>query len=71
MSEHRSVQVHGRTRFARVHRPGRGLPIVGRLAVDDNGLRYYLPRGFSGFVLLSETGRMVYWTGRVAIGLRA
>lgn len=71
MSEHRSVQVHGRHRFARVHRPGQGLPIIGRLAVDDHGLRYYLPKDFRGLVLLSETGRMVYWTGRVAIGLRA
>lgn len=29
-----------------------------------------LPRGHVGPVLLSETGRTVWWTGRVAIGLR-
>ena len=29
-----------------------------------------VPRGHIGPVLLSGTGRMVWWTGRVAIGLR-
>jgi hypothetical protein len=29
-----------------------------------------LPKGRTGLVLLSETGRKVWWTGRVAIGLR-
>jgi hypothetical protein len=29
-----------------------------------------LPRGYVGPVLLSDTGRTVWWTGRVAIGLR-
>ena len=28
------------------------------------------PKGHIGPVLLSETGRTVWWTGRVAIGLR-
>jgi hypothetical protein len=28
------------------------------------------PSGHVGPVFLSETGRMVWWTGRVAIGLR-
>lgn len=30
-----------------------------------------VPRGYTGPVTLPGTGRMVYWTGRVAIGLRA
>jgi hypothetical protein len=29
-----------------------------------------LPKGYIGPVLLSDTGRTVWWTGRVAIGLR-
>jgi len=29
-----------------------------------------IPRGHIGPVLLSDTGRAVWWTGRVAIGLR-
>lgn len=29
-----------------------------------------IPNGHSGPVLLSGTGRTVWWTGRVAIGLR-
>ncbi len=29
-----------------------------------------VPEGHIGPVLLSETGRLVWWTGRVAIGLR-
>jgi len=29
-----------------------------------------LPEGHVGPVLLSGTGRMIWWTGRVAIGLR-
>jgi hypothetical protein len=29
-----------------------------------------IPKGHTGPVLLSETGRTVWWTGRVAIGLR-
>jgi hypothetical protein len=29
-----------------------------------------LPKGHTGPVLLSDTGRTVWWTGRVAIGLR-
>lgn len=45
--------------------------IVARLAVNDNGLHYYIPAGYRGLVELSETRRVVYWTGRVAIGLRA
>jgi len=29
-----------------------------------------IPKGHVGPVLLSDTGRIVWWTGRVAIGLR-
>jgi hypothetical protein len=29
-----------------------------------------IPMGHTGPVLLSDTGRTVWWTGRVAIGLR-
>ena len=29
-----------------------------------------LPEGYVGPVLMSDTGRTVWWTGRVAIGLR-
>lgn len=29
-----------------------------------------IPKGHTGPVLLSDTGRTVWWTGRVAIGLR-
>jgi hypothetical protein len=29
-----------------------------------------VPKGHKGPVLLSDTGRTVWWTGRVAIGLR-
>jgi hypothetical protein len=29
-----------------------------------------IPKGHVGPVLLSDTGRSVWWTGRVAIGLR-
>ena len=29
-----------------------------------------LPRGYSGPAWLPGTGRMIWWTGRVAIGLR-
>ncbi len=29
-----------------------------------------IPKGHLGPVLLSDTGRTVWWTGRVAIGLR-
>ncbi len=31
---------------------------------------FNIPKGHVGPVLLSETGRTVWWTGRVAIGLR-
>jgi len=29
-----------------------------------------IPKGHTGPVLLSDTGRTMWWTGRVAIGLR-
>ena len=32
--------------------------------------RLDIPKGHVGPVLLSDTGRTVWWTGRVAIGLR-
>ena len=36
----------------------------------DTTLGVDLPKGHIGPVLLSATGRTVWWTGRVAIGLR-
>jgi hypothetical protein len=30
----------------------------------------WVPRGYVGPVALPGTGRMVWWTGRIAIGLR-
>jgi len=30
----------------------------------------WVPKGYIGPVALPGTGRMVYWTGRIAIGLR-
>ncbi|HMO47969.1 MAG TPA: hypothetical protein PKB14_18310 [Rubrivivax sp.] len=53
-----------------------------RVAADDLFVRHSsellkcgergidIPRGHVGPVLLSDTGRTVWWTGRVAIGLR-
>lgn len=44
-----------------------------RLANDSiraGDLGIEVPKGHIGPVLLSETGRTVWWTGRVAIGLR-
>lgn len=38
--------------------------------VRDDALGIELPEGHRGPVVLSETGRTVWWTGRVAIGLR-
>jgi hypothetical protein len=43
-------------------RPGDSLK-CGERGVD-------IPKGHVGPVLLSDTGRTVWWTGRVAIGLR-
>lgn len=37
---------------------------------DDDGLPVRIPAGHIGPVMLPGTGRMVWWTGRVAIGLR-
>ena len=44
------------------------LPTSDRLG--DDLLAMDLPEGHRGPVVLSETGRTVWWTGRVAIGLR-
>jgi hypothetical protein len=38
------------------------------LRCGDQGID--IPEGHVGPVLLSDTGRTVWWTGRVAIGLR-
>lgn len=38
------------------------------LKCGDRGID--IPKGHVGPVLLSDTGRTVWWTGRVAIGLR-
>jgi hypothetical protein len=37
---------------------------------DDDYMGFKVPDGHVGPVVLSETGRTVWWTGRVAIGLR-
>ena len=44
------------------------LPSADRVRNDALGME--LPEGHRGPVMLSETGRTVWWTGRVAIGLR-
>lgn len=38
------------------------------LRCGDLGIE--IPKGHIGPVLLSDTGRTVWWTGRIAIGLR-
>jgi hypothetical protein len=45
-----------------IRRPGDSLK-CGEHGID-------IPKGHVGPVLLSDTGRTVWWTGRVAIGLR-
>lgn len=37
---------------------------------DDDVLPVDIPAGHIGPVIIPGTGRMVWWTGRVAIGLR-
>jgi|GEM_PF-993928 hypothetical protein len=49
---------------SRSSRPGHSL---GRL---DTVLPVAIPSGYVGPVALPGTGRMIWWTGRVAIGLR-
>ena len=39
-------------------------------SIDDAWAGIAVPKGHVGPVLLSATGRTVWWTGRVAIGLR-
>lgn len=48
-----------------------------KIASDDNGIRLNshaapvdVPAGYTGPAWLPGTGRMIWWTGRVAIGLR-
>ncbi len=41
----------------------------GQRTVPPFGERW-VPDGYTGPVALPGTGRMVYWTGRIAIGLR-
>lgn len=36
----------------------------------EDRLEFEVPKGHVGPLVLSDTGRMVWWTGRVAIGLR-
>jgi hypothetical protein len=43
-------------------------PSSDSLKCGDRGMD--IPKGHVGPVLLSDTGRTVWWTGRVAIGLR-
>lgn len=53
------------------HTPARTTPAPGRamaLAAGDAALP--IPQGHIGPVALPGTGRVVWWTGRVAIGLR-
>jgi len=39
-------------------------------SIRASDLDIEVPKGHIGPVLLSQTGRTVWWTGRVAIGLR-
>ena len=60
----------------------RSLTMMNRVAANDMFVRpegdalkcgeqgMDIPQGHVGPVLLSDTGRTVWWTGRVAIGLR-
>ena len=43
-------------------------PVNSSIRAGDRGIE--VPKGHIGPVLLSETGRTIWWTGRVAIGLR-
>jgi hypothetical protein len=43
-------------------------PSSDSLKCGEQGM--HIPKGHVGSVLLSDTGRTVWWTGRVAIGLR-
>jgi hypothetical protein len=43
-------------------------PTLESIRAGDLGIE--VPKGHIGPVVLSETGRTVWWTGRVAIGLR-
>ena len=43
-------------------------PVNDSIRSGDLGIE--VPKGHIGPVLLSETGRTIWWTGRVAIGLR-
>jgi len=43
-------------------------PAIDSIRAGELGIE--LPKGHIGPVLLSGTGRTVWWTGRVAIGLR-
>jgi len=43
-------------------------PVNGSIRAGELGIE--VPKGHIGPVLLSETGRTIWWTGRVAIGLR-
>lgn len=38
--------------------------------MPEDRLGIHVPEGYVGPLLLSGTGRTVWWTGRVAIGLR-
>lgn len=49
-------------------RPSRLDQSPGRL--DAAGLSLAIPSGYVGPVSLPGTGRTIFWTGRVAIGLR-
>jgi hypothetical protein len=42
-------------------------PLSSHPAPFDKG---WVPQGYVGPVALPGTGRMVFWTGRIAIGLR-
>jgi hypothetical protein len=60
----RSEVMHANHEVAEARvRPGDGRRNGEAICID-------VPEGHIGPVLLSETGRTVWWTGRVAIGLR-
>jgi hypothetical protein len=46
---------------------GPSKPTLNPAAPFDKG---WVPQGYTGPVALPGTGRIIYWTGRIAIGLR-
>lgn len=56
-----------------IHDTGDGAPLEGSadfIRHNADAPPVSVPRGYVGPVYIPSTGRMVWWTGRVAIGLR-